>query len=90
MSASAGNKIRMARLARVHRRRAELLAELAELEAEEASVFTDLADGESVDLRTGRRVARRHEAALPEFSDTDRAAARAALRGNAARRRLGS
>ena len=73
-------RIQMAKLANTARRRAELTAELAQVEAQQAGVFDELAEGTTVDLRTGRRQPRKHVPQLPEPSELDRAKARAALR----------
>ena len=70
----------MAKLANTARRRAELTAELAQVEAQQAVVFDELAEGTTVDLRTGRRHPRKHVPQFPEPSELDRARARAALR----------
>ena len=73
-------RIQMAKLANTARRRAELTAELAQVEAQQAGVFDELAEGTTVDLRTGRRHPRKHVPQFPEPSELDRARARAALR----------
>lgn len=81
-------KIQMAKLARLRHREAELHAELAETLAEEAKIFDELAEGETVDLRTARRRANYRPVALPtDVSQEDRAAATDALRSNDLRRR---
>ena len=53
MNKSAG-KICMAKLARVKHQQAENTARGAELLAEEAALLDELAEGETVDMRTGR------------------------------------
>lgn len=81
-------KLFMARLATIRRRRADLQGELAALEAQEAKLFEELAEGEVVDLRTLRAVPREHLPALPVASETDQARAVQLLQKNATRRRL--
>lgn len=72
---------RMARLAQLDNR-------IAELTAERAKVFAEMAEGEGVSLETGRKQPKAH---VPEFKlipETDRARASAALRANEVRRRV--
>jgi len=73
-------RIQMAKLAGTARRRAELTAELAQIDVQQALVFEALADGASVDLRTGKHLPRAHVPKLSVPNDRDRAAAREALR----------
>jgi hypothetical protein len=90
LPARESGRIQMAKLARIRHKRAELLAEMAELDAEEARVYDELAEGESVDLRTGRRRPRAHTPSIPEASPEDSALAKAALNASALRRRIGN
>lgn len=81
-------KIQMAKLARIKHRQAELHGELSEKLAEEALIYDALADGESVDLRTGRLRPKYSKIALPtDITAQERAAALGALRENDLRRR---
>lgn len=79
----AEGKICMAQLARLKRQQAALLAEEAEL-------FSKLAEGESVDVRTGR-LRPRYTSTIPkasEFSEAELAEARTALRASDIKRRI--
>ncbi len=80
----------MAQLASCKRKQAEALARQAELVAEEARILADLADGETVDMRTGRLRPAFHVeiAEPPNTTDAERAYARQMLR-NADRRNAG-
>lgn len=80
-------KVQMARASRIDRRLAELAAEQAELLAERARVFDELADG-AIDIVQGRRAAAPPEPALPPISRLDAARAERALQANGRRRRL--
>ncbi len=81
-------KIQMAKLARLYHRSAELQAELAENFVETAKVFDALADGESVDLRTGRVRPKYRKVELPtDITVEERASAIDALRDNDMRRK---
>lgn len=71
---------RMARVARIDHR-------IAELTAERAQIFADIANDAS-GLEDGRRLPANHEPELPEVSEIDRARAQAALREVGRRRRL--
>lgn len=82
------HRLRMARLARLAHCKAEAYAKLAEVESENAKVFSEMAEGETVDLRTGRSRHRAHEPKIPTVTETDRARARAALHDRTVRRRL--
>ena len=78
----AEGKVCMAKLARVKRQQAALFAEEAEL-------FSALAEGESVDVRTGR-LRPSYSSTMPkpsDFSETDLAEARTALRASDIKRR---
>ena len=81
-------KIQMAKLDRLFHKLAETRASESELFAELSSVFRQLAEGETVDLRTGKVRAKYREPVLPAvISDEDRALATEALRHNELRRR---
>jgi hypothetical protein len=81
-------KIQMAKLARLRHRAAELHGELAETLAEEAKIYDELAEGQSVDLRTGKMRAKYRKVELPtNITAEERASAVDALRGNDMRRR---
>jgi hypothetical protein len=79
----------MARLAHIKRRQAQLLAEQSDLAAQESAVFTELAEGETVDLRSGRQSPRAPLPELPKVSETDQARALSAIRISRQRRRVG-
>lgn len=81
-------KVKLSKLATIDHRLAELQAQQAELLAQRARIFDALAEDEGTDLTTGRKVARPHVPEIPAVSDTDRQAARKALRDNEHRRRL--
>lgn len=83
-------RIQMAKLARCDERMAELNAELAEVMAARAKILRELADGETVDPRTLRRLPKRHETEIPEPSDAARALAKTSLRQAGRRRRFGA
>ena len=79
----AEGKITMAKLARVKRQQAALFEE-------EAQLFSQLAEGESVDVRTGR-LRPRYTSTMPkasDFSETELAQARIALRASDIKRRI--
>jgi len=76
----ADGKLCMARLARIDHDLAELDAQRAELGAKRAAIWAELAEGETVDLRTLRRPKTPHVPTLPEPTEIDRARARAYLR----------
>lgn len=82
------HRIRLAKLARIDHRLAELLGEQAELMASRARIADEMAEGQAINLETGRRLPRAHHPKIPQVSDTDRARALSALQGNAHRRRL--
>ena len=87
MSLESG-KIQMAKLARLRHREAELHAELSETLAEEAKIFDELADGQSVDLRTGKHRPKFRKVELPtDITADERSTAVGALRNNDMRRR---
>lgn len=78
----AEGKVCMAQLARVKRQQAALLAEEAEL-------FSKLAEGESVDVRTGR-LRPSYTSTMPkasDFSESELVEVRTALRNNEIKRR---
>jgi hypothetical protein len=84
-------KVCMAKLARVTHQLAEIDARRAELLSEQARIYDELSEGETVDMRTGRRhptIAKR--APLAPVAAEDRALAQAALRDNSNRRRSGT
>jgi hypothetical protein len=85
---SQADKIQMAKLARLERRSAELLAEIAEVSAARAKIFECFAEGESVDLPSGRRRPRESVPEITPVSELTSARAQAALRRNDHRRRL--
>jgi hypothetical protein len=78
----------MARLSRIKHRIAELRAEEAELLAQESRLFDEMAEGETVDLRSGRRRPKACVPKLDDVSETDRARATRALQEAEHRRRL--
>lgn len=73
-------KILMAKLARIDHDVAELDAKRAELGAQRAAVWKELADGAEVDLRTLRKTRAPHRPQLEPASELDRARARMYLR----------
>jgi hypothetical protein len=79
----------MAKLARIKHRIAELDAERSQLSAEESKIFHELADGEIVDMTTGKRLSRERQIVFdqPINPEAD-AEARASLHRNAQRRRI--
>jgi hypothetical protein len=83
------HKVRMATAARVLHRLAELDGERAELQGELARIYSEMAEGETVSLRTGKRLPRTSVPQLGPISEVDRARARAALQDAAVRRRVG-
>lgn len=87
MSARRAVKIRATKLSHLHRRRAELSAQLAEIDAEIARIFENAASNEtSVEL--DRKPPAAHEPVLKPVSDADRIRARAVIRDAGLRRRL--
>ena len=81
-------RIHLIRVAKLHRRKAEMLAELAEIERMISVEYGVLGD-EDASASTGRR---RHTAPAPELppiSELDRQRARKELRANEIRRRVG-
>lgn len=79
----AEGKVCMAKLARVKRQQAALFEE-------EAQLFSQLAEGESVDVRTGR-LRPSYTSTMPkasDFSETELAEARIALRASDVKRRI--
>ena len=68
-------KICMAKLARIAHRQAELDAERAQLSAEQAKVFNELAEGETVDMTTGKRIPRERQLTFDPIDPADRARA---------------
>ena len=83
------HKIRMARAARALHRLAELDGERAEVQAELATIYGEMAEGETVSLRTGRRLPRAPRPTIGPVSEMDQARAQAALRDAAIHRRVG-
>jgi hypothetical protein len=81
-------KVLMARLSSVCHQRARLSARLSELAAEEARIYDELAEGEVVDLRSGRRQAKAHAPDMPPITELNMARADQALQANATRRRV--
>lgn len=88
MNSPVAHRVRMAKLARIARRRAELAAEDARLLAEEATVFVEMAEGTTVNLATGKRRAAEVEPEIPQPSDLAVARASKALQIAALRRRV--
>lgn len=91
MTTRESGQICMAKLARISHRLAELDAERSQLAAEQAKVYDELADGETVDMTTTRRLQRPRrlvfdEPVLPE----DDAKAVKTLSAHTNRRRLRS
>lgn len=89
MTVTNAHKIRMASAARVLHRLAELDGERAELQAQLARIYGEMAEGESSSLRTGKRLPRASVPTIGPISETDRARARAALHDADVRRRVG-
>ena len=82
-------KIQMAKLARIKHRQAELHGELSEKLAAEAEIYHSLAEGESVDLRTGRLRPKYRKVELPtDITAEERALAIDALSNNNLRRKV--
>lgn len=73
-------KILMAKLARIDHDVAELDARRAELGAQRAAVWQELADGVTVDIRTLRKTKAPHAPSIAPASEVDRARARRYLR----------
>jgi hypothetical protein len=84
---SAAGKERMARFASLKRERARLMAQLADLDAQEATLLDEFAEND-VDLRTGRRAPRAHVPTLGPVSELDQARADRALQKSDSKRRL--
>jgi len=81
-------RIRLIRVAKLQRRQAELLAELAELQrliADEYGVIAEVDASPS----TGRKRQAPHAPELPEITELDRERARRELRRNEIGRRVG-
>lgn len=76
----ADGKICMAKLARIDHELAELDAQRAQLGAQRAAVWAELAEGETVDLRTLQKHKTPHQPTIGPVSETDRARARGYLR----------
>jgi hypothetical protein len=68
-------KICMAKLARIAHRLAELDAERGQLSAEQAKVFNEMADGETVDMTTGKRLPREKQLVFDPVDPAERAKA---------------
>lgn len=68
---------------------AQIERQLAELTARRARVFQAIAEGETVDLTTGKRLAARHKPAIPAVTELDRARARRELQKSDRRRSFG-
>jgi len=88
MSTKDSGKIQMAKLARIDHEMAELDARRAELGAKRAAIWAELAEGETVDLRTMRKPKTPHRPQIAPVSDVDRARARGFLRDSDLRRRV--
>ena len=89
MTARESGKLCMAKLARIAHRQAEIDAERSQLSAEQAKIFHELADGETVDMTTGKRISRERQIAFDQpISPGADAEARASLHRNALRRRI--
>ena len=69
----------MAKLAAIDHDLAELDAQRAQLGVKRAAIWAELAEGETVDLRTLQKHKTPHRPALPPASDEDRARARSYL-----------
>ena len=81
-------KICMAKLARVKHQQAQDFAHLGELMAEEARLLDELAEGETVDIRTGHHRPKYRQPLPPQnVTDEERAAATQMLRDNEFKRR---
>jgi len=81
-------KIQMEKLARIKHRQAELHGELSENLAEDAKIYSALAGGESVDLRTARLRPKYRKVELPtDITAEERASAIDALSSNNMRRK---
>jgi len=75
MTTRESGKVCMAKLARIAHRLADLDAERAQLSAEQAKVFNELADGETVDMTTGKRLPRERQFATGPIDPEARAKA---------------
>jgi hypothetical protein len=82
-------KFKMAELARLEHEIAELDARRAALQARKAGIFSELAEGESVDLRTMRKSRTVRQPQLAPVSELDKARATSALQQLGLRQRLG-
>lgn len=58
MTTRESGKVCMAKLARIENRIADLDAERAQLSAEKAKIYNELAEGTTVDMTTGKRLPR--------------------------------
>lgn len=89
MTDRASGRVCMAKLARIKSRIAEIDAERSQLSAEESKIFHELADGETVDMTTGKRLSRErrfiHDQHINPEADAE---ARASLHRNALKRRI--
>jgi hypothetical protein len=75
MTTRESGKVCMAKLARIAHRQAELDAERAQLSAEQAKIYNELADGETVDMTTGKRLAREKQLVFDPVDSAERARA---------------
>lgn len=81
-------KVCMAKLARIAHRLADIDAERAQLSAEQAKIFNELADGETVDMTTGKRLPRERQITIPPVDPETRAKALQSLHQYQNKRKL--
>jgi len=72
-------KVSMAKLAHIAHRLAQLDAERGQLSAEQAKIFSELAEGETVDMTTGKRLPRERKLVFEPVDPEIRAKALRAL-----------
>ena len=81
-------RVCLAKLARIEHRVAELDAERAQLSAEKAKIFDAMADGETVDMATGKRQPRERKLDFDPVDPDARAKALRSLHEHTNKRRL--
>lgn len=88
MTDRATGRVCMAKLARIAQRFAELDAERAQLSAENAKIFHEMADGEVVDMTSGKRQPRERKLEFDPVDPEARAKALKSLNEHTNKRRL--
>jgi hypothetical protein len=88
MTTRESGKLCMAKLARIAHRQAEIDAERAQLSAEQAKIYNELADGETVDMTTGKRLAREKQLTFDPVDPETRARALQTLYHHQNRKKL--